>query len=137
MRMTKKLKIPLHKHLLINGKTTNPPTSKRAVKKWLKNLVHDIGMHRIGGPFVRYVKAPGNKGLTAVVMIETSHIALHIWEEGPNPYFRFDLYTCGPLHHTTVLDHVASFLSAKEMEWVAFDREKGFLEYDNGFRPLH
>ncbi len=135
--MAKKLKKPLHKHLLINGETTNPPKSKRALKKWLKTLVHDIGMYRIGGPFVRYVKAPGNKGLTAVVMIETSHIALHIWEEGPKPYFRFDLYTCGSLHHKTVIKQVARFLSAKNMEWVAYDREKGFLKYDNGIQSVH
>lgn len=135
-RMAKKPKIPLHKHLLINGRTNTPPVSRRKTKKWLKNLVRDIGMHRIGGPFVRYVKAEGNRGLTAVVMIETSHIALHVWEEGDEPYFRFDLYTCGPLHHRTVLSAVASFMDAPSMEWMAYDRENGFYEYDNGHWPL-
>ena len=52
---------------MVNGITNTPPTSKRELKKWLRQLVHDIGMHRIGGPFIKYVKAPGNKGLTAVV----------------------------------------------------------------------
>ena len=27
---------------------------------------------------------PGNRGITAVAIIETSHITMHIWDE-PNP----------------------------------------------------
>ena len=122
---------------MVNGITNTPPTSKRELKKWLRQLVHDIGMHRIGGPFVRYVKAPGNKGLTAVVMIETSHIALHIWEEGEQPYFRFDLYTCGPLHHASAIRAVAKFMDSPKMEWCVYDRENGFEEYDFGIWPVH
>ena len=137
LRSSKIEKKPLHKHLMVNGITNTPPTSKRDLKKWLSNLVHDIGMHKIGGPFVRYVKAPGNKGLTAVVMIETSHIALHIWEEGDQPYFRFDLYTCGPLNHASVIKSVAKFMDSPKMEWAAYDRERGFEEYDFGIWPVH
>ena len=122
---------------MVNGITNTPPTSKRDLKKWLSNLVHDIGMHKIGGPFVRYVKAPGNKGLTAVVMIETSHIALHIWEESDQPCFRFDLYTCGPLNHASVIKSVAKFMDSPKMEWAAYDRERGFEEYDFGIWPVH
>lgn len=122
---------------MVNGITNTPPTSKRELKKWLRQLVHDIGMHRIGGPFIKYVKAPGNKGLTAVVMIETSHIALHIWEEGEQPYFRFDLYTCGPLHHASVIRTVAKFMDSPKMEWCVYDRENGFEEYDFGIWPVH
>lgn len=122
---------------MVNGITNTPPTSKRELKKWLRQLVHDIGMHRIGGPFVKYVKAPGNKGLTAVVMIETSHIALHIWEEGEQPYFRFDLYTCGPLHHASAIRAVAKFMDSPKMEWCVYDRENGFEEYDFGIWPVH
>lgn len=137
LRSSKIEKKPLHKHLMVNGITNTPPTSKRDLKKWLSNLVHDIGMHKIGGPFVRYVKAPGNKGLTAVVMIETSHIALHIWEESDQPYFRFDLYTCGPLNHASVIKSVAKFMDSPKMEWAAYDRERGFEEYDFGIWPVH
>lgn len=122
---------------MVNGITNTPPTSKRELKKWLRQLVHDIGMHRIGGPFVKYVKAPGNKGLTAVVMIETSHIALHVWEEGEQPYFRFDLYTCGPLHHASAIRAVAKFMDSPKMEWCVYDRENGFEEYDFGIWPVH
>ena len=121
---------------MANGITNTPPTSKRELKKWLRKLVHDIGMHRIGGPFVRHVNATGNKGLTAVVMIETSHIALHIWEEGEQPYFRFDLYTCGPLKNKEVVELVAKFMNSPKMEWTVYDRERGFEEYDFGIWPV-
>lgn len=120
---------PLHKHLLVNGNTPNPPQSKRQLKRWLNDLVKVIGMKKVAGPFVKYIHEPGNKGFTAVVMIETSHIALHVWDEPPQPYFRFDLYTCGELHHTTVNNELTSFLQATELEWIVLDRENGFDQY--------
>ena len=48
---------------------------------FLTNLVNQIDMKIIRGPFASYVDKDGNKGLTAIVMIETSHIAFHIWDE--------------------------------------------------------
>ena len=39
---------------------------------------------------------PGNRGVTAFAIIETSHIAMHIWDE-PNPALvQLDVYTCAP-----------------------------------------
>jgi S-adenosylmethionine/arginine decarboxylase-like enzyme len=70
-----------HKHLLINAKVKNPMNNEDMAIDFLKRLVDRIDMKIIKGPFASYVDKPGNRGLTAIVMIETSHIAFHIWDE--------------------------------------------------------
>jgi len=116
-----------HKHLLVNAKVNNPINTEEAGIEFLKNLVDQINMKIIKGPFASYVDAPGNRGLTAIVMIETSHIAFHIWDELDPSLIQFDLYTCGHLDLDAVLKTFGSQFDIKEIDWVLFDRESGFV----------
>jgi len=125
-------KNPQHNHLLITARTDDPPKNKRRMKKWLKFLVECIGMYRIKGPFVKYVKAPGNRGLTAVVMIETSHIALHIWDEPKPAHIQFDIYTCSSLNVGETLDRLIRDLKLTQISWAYFDRSVGFNQISGG-----
>ena len=125
-------KAPQHNHLLINAKTHAPVKSKRQMKKWLTRLVEEIGMYKIAGPFVHYVDKPGNKGLTAVVMIETSHIALHIWDEPEPAHIQFDIYTCSGLNVYQTLYSVVKELQITDISWVFYDREVGFNKVSSG-----
>ena len=45
----------------------------------------------------------GNRGLTAVVMIETSHIAIHIWDETSPALVQCDVYSCAEFSSNEVL----------------------------------
>ncbi len=76
--------MPLHNQLLVNGYTNSALKSETSAVEWMQSLVDSIDMKTIQGPYASYVTKEGNRGLTCVVMIETSHIALHIWDE-PNP----------------------------------------------------
>jgi len=67
-----------HKHLLINAKINKPFTDTKQGVDFLTELVNKIDMKMIREPFAAYIDKQGNKGLTAIVMIETSHIAFHI-----------------------------------------------------------
>lgn len=87
----------LHNHLLVRGHTLTPPKDAEVLSKWLISLVDKLGMKLLQGPFVSYVTEPGNRGITAVVMIETSHIAIHVWDEDKPALVQFDVYTCGDL----------------------------------------
>ncbi|NDB59951.1 S-adenosylmethionine decarboxylase [bacterium] len=116
-----------HKHLLVNAKVNNPINTEESGIEFLKNLVNQINMKIIKGPFASYVDAPGNRGLTAIVMIETSHIAFHIWDELDPALIQFDLYTCGQLDLDAVLKTFGSQFDIKEIDWVLFDRESGFV----------
>lgn len=118
--------MPLHNHLLVNGWTLNPPTDETLVINWMRELVESIDMKVIQGPYASYVTAEGNRGLTAVVMIETSHIAMHIWDEDKPSKVQFDLYTCGELPVKQVLDNLETNLSLFDYTYVVLERTDGF-----------
>ena len=127
--MTKKIE---HKHLLVNAKVSKPLMSASEGINFLGNLVRKINMQIIQGPYASYVTKDGNRGLTAVVMIETSHIAFHIWDEKDPGMLQFDLYTCSSLDHEFVLDYIDKHMGIVEMDWKLYDRETGFVLLEEG-----
>ena len=101
-----------HKHLIIRAEIDNPPKDPEFAKQWLRELVDKIGMKLIDvehNPISGYVDIPGNRGLTAVAMIQTSHIALHVWDEEDPSLLQLDVYTCSSLSPTDVFDHMEQF----------------------------
>jgi S-adenosylmethionine/arginine decarboxylase-like enzyme len=102
---------------------------------FLEKLVESIDMKIIKGPFASYVDKPGNRGLTAIVMIETSHIAFHIWDEEDPGLMQFDLYTCGKLDLPKVLLALGEDFNIISMDYNLFDRENGFVLEDSGSFP--
>lgn len=124
-----------HKHLLINAKVKNPMNNEDMAIDFLKRLVDRIDMKIIKGPFASYVDKPGNRGLTAIVMIETSHIAFHIWDEQDPGLVQFDLYTCGKLNLPEVLVAIKEDFNIVSMDYNLFDREKGFVLEQSGTYP--
>ena len=117
--------------MLVNAKVSNPIKTEFEAIEFLENLVRKIDMKIIKGPFASYVDVPGNRGLTAIVMIETSHIAFHIWDEVDPGMLQFDLYTCGSLDKFDVLNALNDMFDIKSIEWVLFDRENGFVIEDS------
>ena len=95
--------MPVHKHLIIRAEVNRPITSEKELKKWLRNLVNKIDMKIIKGPYVSYVSKEGNRGITGVVMIETSHIAIHIWDEESPALVQCDVYSCAEFSANEVL----------------------------------
>ena len=59
----------------------------------LKRLIKDIDMKILGGPYLKYCDNIGNRGLTAVTIIETSHIAMHVWDEDNPSLVQLDVYS--------------------------------------------
>jgi S-adenosylmethionine/arginine decarboxylase-like enzyme len=102
---------------------------------FLQRLVERIDMKIIKGPFASYVDKPGNRGLTAIVMIETSHIAFHIWDEQDPGLVQFDLYTCGKLDLPEILNVIREDFDIVSMDYNLFDRESGFVLEDSGSYP--
>jgi S-adenosylmethionine/arginine decarboxylase-like enzyme len=89
-------------------------------------------MKKLMGPLAEYVKTPGNQGVTAIVGIETSHIAFHIWDENMPARLQFDLYTCGPLDKALVLDKVIKRFDVIGGDYRIYDRETGFVLLEEG-----
>ena len=95
--------MPVHKHLIIRAEVNHPITSEKELKKWLRNLVKKIDMKIIKGPYAAYVSKEGNRGLTGIVMIETSHISIHIWDEESPALVQCDVYSCAEFSSNEVL----------------------------------
>lgn len=116
----------LHNQIILNGYVDKPFTNPSEAIAWLEQLVSKIGMKIVQGPYSSYVDVPGNRGITAMVMIETSHIAFHIWDEQDPALLQFDLYTCSTLDSNLVLDEIKKVMGLKSYEFMILEREKGF-----------
>ena len=93
----------------------------------MNRLIEKIGMKVMMGPFAKYLNVEGNRGLTAVAIIETSHIALHVWDEDDPALVQLDVYTCGNLDPYDVVNAIQEFEPTKiEMKYL--DRENGLSE---------
>ena len=116
---------PIHKHLLIRAEVKNPPkeNDEMYLVNWMRYLIQDIDMKLLFGPIARYVDVEGNEGLTAIAMIETSHIAMHIWDHEDPPLLQLDVYTCGALKPEIILKALQEFHPIK-IRWKQLDREK-------------
>lgn len=121
--------ILVHKHLIIRAEVESAPTDTGWAKVWLLNLVDKIGMKVCAGPISAYVDMPGNRGLTAVVIIETSHIAMHCWDECNPHLMQLDVYTCGPFNPQDVIRELEVFGIVK-LEYKYLDREHGLVELE-------
>ena len=95
--------MPQHKHLIIRAEVNRPPKSEKEIKKWLRKIVNKIDMKIIKGPYASYVTKEGNRGVTGVVMIETSHIAVHVWDEINPALVQCDVYSCADFSSNEVL----------------------------------
>ena len=115
--------MPVHKHLIIRAEVNRPLRSEKETKKWLRNVVNKIDMKIIKGPYASYVSKEGNRGVTGVVMIETSHIAIHIWDETTPALVQCDVYSCAEFSSNEVL---AEFLDMEvvKLNHIMLDRGK-------------
>ena len=95
--------MPEHKHLIIRAEVNRPITSEKELKRWLRKLVKKIDMKIIKGPYTAHVSKEGNRGVTGVVMIETSHIAIHVWDEISPALVQCDVCSCADFSSNEVL----------------------------------
>lgn len=111
-----------HKHLIVRAQINKPPTCPEEIQTWIRNLISAIGMKVAMGPYAYYSDMEGNRGLTAVTIIETSHMTLHCWDEVDPALLEFDLYTCSTLDKSVVMDALEYF-QPSEVSFMVLDRE--------------
>lgn len=117
----------VHKHLIIRAEIKNPPKDADWATEWMRQLANKIGMKVCMGPISSYVDMPGNRGLTTAVVIETSHMAVHFWDEEIPGLMQMDVYTCGPLDTNIIFKELEQFEPVK-IEYKYLDREHGLIE---------
>jgi len=120
-----------HKHLIIRAELKNPPKCAEAIQDWMKLLVDKIGMKILMGPYAVYSDMVGNQGLTAVTIIETSHIAMHVWDEVDPALMQLDVYTCSTLNVDDVFLALSDFMPVN-VEFKYIDREHDLTLLNKG-----
>jgi len=117
----------VHKHLIVRAEIKKPLVEEADAIEWVKQLIDKIGMKVLMGPYAKYLDVVGNRGLTVAAIIETSHIAMHVWDESNPALMQLDVYTCGPLDTSIIFKHIEQFEPTK-VEYKYLDREHGLTE---------
>ena len=114
-----------HHHFIGRFEVAKPPlgSEKAYLEDWMANLIEGQGMNSLSGPHVAYVDTVGNRGLTGVAIIETSHVAVHIWDETSPALVQLDFYTCGTLDKDAILRAINPWGVVKNA-FLVLDREK-------------
>jgi S-adenosylmethionine/arginine decarboxylase-like enzyme len=115
-----------HEHLIVRAMVTQPPKSIKEIKAWVKDLVPKIKMKLMGEPLAFYCDKKGNKGATCVAVIETSHIALHVWDENNPSLIQLDVYSCSKLYEDVVFEHLEQFKPEK-IQYKLLDRNNSLI----------
>tara|TARA_R100000742_G_C4171112_1_gene9353 strand:+ start:23 stop:409 length:387 start_codon:yes stop_codon:yes gene_type:complete len=118
----------VHKHLIIRAEAIKPPVDEKLLKEWFLDFVKAINMKIFMGPYVKYCEMKGNRGITAVAIIETSHIAMHIWDEVSPALMQFDVYSCGDLNVEAICRKIENDFEIRKMEFKFLNREAGLQE---------
>ena len=119
-----------HKHLIVRANIGWCPQEKdlNKVSDWIRSLIKKIDMKLLAGPYTTYVNEKGNKGMTSVAIIETSHIALHIWDESNPGLMQLDVYSCADFNPQDIFDKVNELFKTIKIEYKFLDREKELVE---------
>lgn len=123
-----------HQHIIIRAEITNPPkeTDVDFMNNWFKELIHDINMKILMGPYTVYSHMEKNRGFTGVCVIETSHICIHVWDEESPAVCQIDVYTCADLDIQKVFNKIKPFNPVK-VEYHFLDRDDDLEIVDRGF----
>ena len=117
--------IKVHKHLIIRAEANRVPTDEEQLTEWLKEFIDSINMKILMGPYVKYCKMEGNRGITGIAVIETSHIAIHVWDE-PNPaLMQIDVYSCAEFDVDEIAEKIKQDFDVVKLDYKYLNRETG------------
>lgn len=126
-----------HKHLMLSLKVKYPPKDYEEVEALLSFVIKRVGMKIAHAdtlpknPMAYFCEGTGNVGVTGVGILETSHTAIHVWEECFPAKVEFDLYSCSEFD----VDHIVGLLMTfgiVEGNFYILDRDDGLVIIDQG-----
>jgi len=126
-----------HKHLIVTADVKYPPKDTEYVEAWQTLVIKHIGMNLAKGeglvknPQAYYCDKNGNMGITSVAILETSHCAIHIWDEEYPAKMEFDLYSCSDFSPEDIMPFINLF-SPTKIQYKFLDRENGLEEISHG-----
>ncbi len=121
-----------HKHLIVRAEVLNTPSKEdmHKILGWMENLIKKINMRLMHAPSISYIDQKGNRGITCMALIETSHIVLHIWDEKTPSLFQLDIYSCKDIKINLVLDFFKDSFDVVKLQYKFLDRENDLTLVD-------
>ena len=124
-----------HKHMIVRAEVLKPVTSAADLETWILELISAIKMKiaTIPGyknPVVWDCEIPGNVGMTATAIIETSSITYHDWRTDSGAIIQLDVYSCAPFTVDQVVEQLEKF-SPSKIEYKFIDRENTLTLLDS------
>ena len=91
----------------------------------MKDFIASIDMKILMGPYVKYCEMEGNRGITGIAVIETSHITIHVWDE-PNPaLMQIDVYSCAEFDPYRIAEKIKADFDVVKIDYKYLNRETG------------
>lgn len=118
----------VHKHLIVRAEAIKPPMDEKFLKDWMMEFIESINMKVLMGPYVIYHNVPGNRGITGVAIIETSHIVMHVWDEPHPALMQFDVYSCGEFDPKKICNKISEDFDIRKIEYKYLNRETGLVD---------
>jgi len=115
-------------HLIIDGSRCN--TQKLADRILVEQVLNEyptaIGMTKIGGPYMFEYQAPdpAYSGVSGLVVIAESHIAIHTFPE--LDYFTLDIFSCKNFDHELAIRYIKDAFEVAEMDRMLVQRGLSF-----------
>ncbi|HEY7976051.1 MAG TPA: adenosylmethionine decarboxylase, partial [Ktedonobacterales bacterium] len=115
-------------HLIIDGSRCN--TQKLADRILVEQVLNEyptaIGMTKIGGPYMFEYQAPdpAYSGVSGLVVIAESHIAIHTFPE--LDYFTLDIFSCKNFDHELAIRYIKDAFEVTEMDRMLLQRGLSF-----------
>lgn len=113
--------------MIVRAEVNKPPQGTTFMEMWLQDLVQALGMKILMGPYATYSEMPGNRGLTAACIIETSHIVLHAWDEELPGMLQLDVYSCSKVDPQLILEAIQVF-EPTHVDYKFLNRKDKFIE---------
>ena len=117
--------IQVHKHLILRAEANKVPTNEDVLTVWLKDFIESINMKILMGPYVKYCTMEGNRGITGIAVIETSHIAIHVWDEPVPALMQIDIYSCAEVDPYKIAEKIKSDFDVVKLDYKYLNRETG------------
>jgi len=117
--------LQIHKHLILRAEVNNPPKDVERLTQWFKEFIESINMKIMMGPYVAYCDKPGNRGITAISVIETSHIAMHVWDEPVPAMMQLDVYSCAEFNPYLISEKLKKDFDVTKLDYKFLNRETG------------
>lgn len=126
-----------HIHAILNLEVKRPPTDEQEVEAFLSFLIKRVDMKiaksptLLKNPMAYYCETYDNRGATGVGILETSHCALHSWDESLPAKLAFDLYSCADFAIKDVI-HLCNTFGIIKGSYMLIDRDTGLSILESG-----